>query len=247
METIRRLIDEANISFAAASKCIALVWTLFSDDPIPEDLLICRSTAVNAYLRLEQMDSTEAAARRKQDDAPWAFASDGGNKGTAVNLVAISPWDFEVRQPRLEPLTLASLNSDQTARNCADTVNAAIAKSGLNPRRCVAGMTDGCEAAQQEAGLVLQEQHRQHMLLEAASGETQPEPQRSRAETCAIHGKALEERAFIEEAFPLTVDALRVLWEVMKGDGAGRLTEYREIWVNTVSYTHLTLPTTPYV
>ena len=236
MDIIRRLIDEANISFSAVPKCVALVWALITNDEIPEELLICRATAVNAYLRLEQLDAIQAAKKRKEADAPWAFASDGGNKGTAVNLVAISHWDFDARQPRLEPLTLSSLNSDQTARNCADTVNAAIATSGLNPRRCVAGMTDGCEAAQQEASLVLQEQHRRYMQLEAAAGETQLQPQRSRAETCAIHGKALEERAFLEEAFPLVVDALRILWEVMKGDGVGRVNEYREIWVNKCKF-----------
>ena len=236
MEIIRRLVDESNVSFSAVPKCVALVWMLISNEPIPEDLLISRSTAINAYLRLDQLDSERAAERRRQDDAPWAFASDGGNKGHAVNLAAISYWNFEERKPCMEPLTLSSLNSDQTARNCADTINAAIAKSGLNPRRCCQGLTDGCEAALQENKLVLAEQHRRHMLLAAAAGEAQQQAQRSRAETCAIHGKALEERAFIEEAFPLVVDALRLLWEIMKGDGNGRVNEYREIWVNKCKF-----------
>ena len=51
----------------------------------------------------------------------------------------------------------------------------------------------------------------------------------STAETCAIHAKALEERAFLSSAFPLFVDALRLLWEIIKGEG-GRVEFYRQVW-----------------
>ena len=53
----------------------------------------------------------------------------------------------------------------------------------------------------------------------------------STSETCAIHAKALEERAFLAEAFPLLCDALRMLWGIIKEPGAGRVEEYRQVWV----------------
>ena len=168
MDMMRSLMDEANISFAAVPKCIALVWAMLCVDPIPPEFLFSRPTMTAAYLRLHEMDNKAAAQRRREADAPWAFAADGGNKGTPVNLVAVSYWDSERCEPLAEPLTVAPLDGDQTARNCADTVNAAIAGSGLSPGRCVQAMSDGCETAKNEAELVLAEQHRRHKVVQAA-------------------------------------------------------------------------------
>ena len=68
--------------------------------------------------------------------------------------------------PFMEPLACVPLDGDQSARNGADTVNAAIAASGLNPAKCQQGMSDGADAATQETERVLKEQHRR--AVEAA-------------------------------------------------------------------------------
>ena len=118
-----------------------------------------------------------------------------------------------------DPLT------DQTARNSADTVIAALESSGFNPARCVQGLTDGAEAAKNEAKLVLSAMHTRHCDAVKASRGPPPQPrgkqqqqpmpplpvQRSVRESCAIHAKALEERAFLEAAFPTLVEALRLI------------------------------------
>ena len=247
MEVLRRLMEEANLSFGGVNKCIALVWLLIcGDTAMPADLLMSRKTMANAFLRLDQMDARTNAAKRRREDAPWAVAADGGNKGHAVNVIAISTWDFEQGAPRVEPLNVKSLNGDQSAKNSAATVTAALASSGLNPARCTQAMTDGCEAAILEGATILEEQHKLAMQRtkrgrEGNSSEdgddaaaAAPPPRKvSRGETCCIHGKALEERDFLDAAFPLAVDGLRLLWEIIKGDdktGAGRVDQYREVW-----------------
>ena len=57
--------------------------------------------------------------------------------------------------------------------------------------------------------------------------------QRSSQEHCCIHGKALEENAGIESMMPggRLVDALRLLWEIVKSPEGGRHDEYRVAWV----------------
>ena len=249
MELMRRLVDEANLSFVAAAKAIPLFWELFFEDAIPEDFIICNQSFVNAYLRLDLMDKEEAAAKTANADAPWAFAADGANKGTAVNIVAASTWSFAQRAPVAQPIACADLNSDQTARNSADTVIAALESSGFNPARCVQGLTDGAEAAKNEAKLVLSAMHTRHCDAVKASRGPPPQPrgkqqqqpmpplpvQRSVRESCAIHAKALEERAFLEAAFPTLVEALRLMWELMKGDGA-QLEFYRTIWTDVCKF-----------
>ena len=165
-------------------------------------------------------------------------------------MIAASVWDFSLAKPVIEPLACASLNADQSARNCAATVNAAVKAAGLCPALCVQGESDGATAAKNEVALVLQEQHaRACAAADAAAAVAraaaqasgaQPAPQVqpapppkpelvATAETCCIHAKALEERKFILEAFPLLVDALRLLWDIIKGEG-GRVDFYRRIW-----------------
>ena len=108
-------------------------------------------------------------------------------------------------------------------------------------------MTDGCETAIQEGAAILEGQHKLALQRatrsrgeddssedDAAAAAAAPPPRQvSRGETCCIHGKALEERDFLDAAFPLAVDGLRLLWEIIKGDdktGCGRADQYREIW-----------------
>ena len=53
-------------------------------------------------------------------------------------------------------------------------------------------------------------------------------PRTSTGENCCIHGNALVERAFIDEAFPLLIDGTRMMWDIFKGEGH-RLEQYRHI------------------
>ena len=57
-------------------------------------------------------------------------------------------------------------------------------------------------------------------------------------EFCCIHGKALEENAGMEAAFPggYLVDALRLLWEIVHSPEGGRLGEYQRIWVKECGF-----------
>ena len=265
MELMRRMVEECNMSFSAAATATILVWGMLFEDPIPEDFIISERSFANAFLKMGLLDSRAAALKNKEADAPWAFAADGGNKGVAVNIIAASVWDAELGKPVTQPIACAHLNADQSSHNCAETVNRTLAEAGLQPARCVQGMSDGASAAQKEAVLVLEKQHKLHCdqvaaaaaaaqegacaaaaaaAAAAADAEAQAAPaseaqaapaaaaapkKRSAQETCAIHAKALEERAFLEKAFPLMEDGLRLLWELIKGDG-GKVEEYRIIW-----------------
>ena len=255
-------MDETNMSFAAVAKAIPLVWGMLIVEPMPKEYNISSFSATSAFMRLDHMDAADAAARKAAEDSCWGFAADAGNKGTAVNMVAVSVWDAAKGMPRTEPLACTALDSDQSAANSAETVNLALAASGLRPGRCVHGMSDGADAAKQEAAQVVNEQHRRHVaaLRQAEARRQQPEqaqrraddddsendelgaqprpaarpplrvPQTSTTETCCIHAKALEERAFIDGGFPLFIDGLRILWEIMKSPEGGRLEQYRVIW-----------------
>ena len=262
MEYLRRLVEETNMSFSAVPKAIALIWSMLILEPIPEDFLLSAYSAAQAFLRLEHLDAADAAARQRQADSHWGFAADGGNKGIALNLIAISAWDSVRCVPFMEPLACVPLDGDQSARNGADTVNAAIAASGLNPAKCQQGMSDGADAATQETERVLKEQHRraveaakQPRVQPAPPQQQQQQPQQdadaqegprlrrppqperalgepprtSTGESCCIHANALVERAFLDEAFPLLIDATRMMWEIFKGED-NRLEQYRYIW-----------------
>ena len=154
----------------------------------------------------------------------------------------------------MEPLACVPLDGDQSARNGADTVNAAIAASGLNPAKCQQGMSDGADAATQETERVLKEQHRraveaakQPRVQPAPPQQQQQQPQQdadaqegprlrrppqperalgepprtSTGESCCIHANALVERAFLDEAFPLLIDATRMMWEIFRARTTG--------------------------
>ena len=228
MELLRRAVDEGNISFHSLAKIIPVIWRIFFVEPIPDLFLFSATSVSNAFLKLDVMDSrAQREANENSAGAAWAFASDGGNKGIAVNIVAASVWDPATSMPGIQPIACASLDGDQSARNCSETVIEALSRSGLDPGACVQGESDGCTTAKNETRSVLDEMHRLDCFAQGVDAS-----QRDRlsvAETCAIHGKALEERAFLLEAFPLFVDGLRLLWEIIKGDG-GQLAFYRQVW-----------------
>ena len=260
MEFLRRLVDETNMSFSAVPKAVALVWTMLFIEPIPEDFLFSSFTASQAFLRLDHLDKADAIARFKADDPLWAFAADGGNKGTPINVMALSVWHRDEQQPRCEPLACSPLDGDQSARNSADTVIAAIAASGLQPDKCLQGMSDGCETALQEIERVLEEQWRQ--VLEARRAQRGPPradadsedeelgalgqaprspeeelgepPRTSVGESCVIHAKALQEVGFLNAGFPYIIDGLRMMWEIFKGEDH-RLEQYRNVWNTELS------------
>ena len=169
MELMRRMVEECNMSFSAAATATILVWGMLFEDPIPEDFIISERSFANAFLKMGLLDSRAAALKNKEADAPWAFAADGGNKGVAVNIIAASVWDAELGKPVAQPIACAHLNADQSSHNCAETVNRTLAEAGLQPARCVQGMSDGASAAQKEAVLVLEKQHKLHCDQVAAA------------------------------------------------------------------------------
>ena len=84
-------------------------------------------------------------------------------------------------------------------------VAAAAAAERAAAAAAAAAARAGAPAAVQQQPPAPRMSHRQPLLL-------------STSETCAIHGKALEERALLDESFPLLVDALRIIWDIMKGE-----------------------------
>ena len=159
MEIMRRLVDEASVSFAGAAVAVTLVWTMLFYEPIPESYIICPTSIRNAIHRLDVIDKADLKAKNLVDKAPWAFAADGGNKGVAVNVIAASVWDFSLGKPVIQPLACSNLNADQSARNCAATVIEAVKCAGLSPALCLQGESDGAMAAKNEVALVISEMH----------------------------------------------------------------------------------------
>ena len=125
-----------------SAKAVPIIWNLYFKEPIPDEFLFSATTVNNAFLKLEIMDAKVLKARNVESNPVWAFASDGGNKGIAVNIAVVSVWDAAAGQPRAQPLACASLDCDQTARNSADTVCDALAASGLNPDIDVSKLPD---------------------------------------------------------------------------------------------------------
>ena len=142
-------------------------------------------------------------------------------------MVATGQWDNAVGMPVARPLAAADLFRDQTARNGMTTLEAAARRGGMRFKELVASCSDGTDHAVQESeGICV----RAHVLGGAAGG------QKSQADFCCIHGKALEENGGMKAAFPdnYLVDALRLLWEVVCGP-EGRPRFYRGIWEQEVS------------
>ena len=90
-------------------------------------------------MRLGVQDQLAEATANAISDAYWALASDGGNKGRAIQMMAISMWNFVLGRPEVKPLGAADLFGDQSAKNGSLTHMASIKAARLRPEFNVAG------------------------------------------------------------------------------------------------------------
>jgi len=229
LEFLRALVEETNMSLSGAATANALVMQLQTgQEPAPERLT-CRESVTRSYKRLGALDRAAYAAANAKQAAWWAFSTDAGNKGRAIQMMAISVWCEATGMPMVQLLGACDLFGDQSAKNSAKVNLAAIRASGLHADRNIAGCSDGTQHAVDE------------MLLTVTSLNEEGRPGeglRAIQEFCAIHGKALEENAGMEAAFPggYLVDALRLLWEVLHSPEGGRLGEYMRIWTKECGF-----------
>ena len=229
LEHLRRLVEETNCSLQGASTANAIVLQLQTGQQPNSERLICAESVKRAFTRLGVIDRAAEADVNSKDDAPWALSYDAGNKGRAIQMMAISRWNRELQEPETRPLGAADLFGDQSAKNGSMVHMAALKAAGYRPELIVAGISDGTEHAVQEMATTVHECHVKGGSAEAS---------RAMCEFCCIHGKALEENHGMEAAYPgnYLVDALRLLWEIFHSPEGGRLGEYRRIWVKDCGF-----------
>ena len=119
----------------------ALVYELDHGSPCPDDRLFCSRTFSHAFEVVGTLANEAEAERYRKSEQPWGFGCDGGNKGTAKNMVAWSDWDPELQKPVASPGSCAELFGDQTAKNCAEAVQLAAERSGRQPELDVHGVS----------------------------------------------------------------------------------------------------------
>lgn len=229
LEHLRRLVVESNCSIQGAPTANALITQLQTGQQPPPERLFSRQTVRDAFMRLGVSDQLAEAAANAASKSYWALSSDGGNKGRAIQMMAISMWNQLLNRPEVRPLGAYDLFSDQSAKNGSLTHMAAIQTAGLKPELNVAGISDGTEHAVQEMAQTLVALHKQsdHEGAMLALGEF-----------CCIHGKALEENCGMEAAFPggYIVDGVRLLWEIIHSPEGARRGEYERIWANQCAF-----------
>ena len=229
LEHLRRLVVESNCSIQGAPTANALITQLQTGQQPPPERLFSRQTVRDAFMRLGVSDQLAEAAANAVSEAYWALSSDGGNKGRAIQMMAISMWNQLLNRPEVRPLGAYDLFSDQSAKNGSLTHMAAIETAGLKPELNVAGISDGTEHAVQEMAQTLVALHKQsdHEGAMLALGEF-----------CCIHGKALEENCGMEAAFPggYIVDGVRLLWEIIHSPEGARRGEYERIWADQCAF-----------
>lgn len=107
IEYLRRLVDEANISFEGAATANAIVLAMHHGAPAA-DRLICSKSFQNAFYRGGVLDNEREAAANRACPALWAFASDS-QKGTQMMVY------FKVRcHPPPALPALISVHSSRT-------------------------------------------------------------------------------------------------------------------------------------
>ena len=222
-EYLRRICEETGGSFHGAATAIGLVLDLFIEGGATEAQLISNVTIKHAFDRLGMLDDDCERAINASSKQYWAIGSDGGNKGRAIEMIAYCVWDAVRGKPVARPLSASDLFSNQTAANGERTALLAVEHLGLKPEFCSTYTTDGTDHALQQAANSLVSLHKLSCC----------QRQQSAVSNCCIHGKALEENAGLEAAWPgdRVVGALRMLWEIVGCGEGGRRDEYRESWV----------------
>ena len=243
-EFTRRIVDECGMSFEAYAKANALFTQkllgeqLHADPRLAEAFTVCNRGAESAFYTLGIRDAEIAKEKGSIDPSPYAVGMDGGNKDRAMNLIALSCWCYIKRKPYLRPLACSDLLGDQTAKNSAAVVEAALARDGRRPGLLVQCCTDGATAAKAESAAVVAAQQEKA----AAARRCWPLPSWLPAEdlvraavkeTCSIHGAVLEENHGLEAAFPgrMLEDWLRLFHELFASAEATLARVLRFIWV----------------
>ena len=242
LEFIRRIIDECGMSFEAYAKANALFTQkllgeqLKSNPRLADALTVCNRAAESAYYTLGIRDAEIAKEKGSVDPSPYAVGMDGGNKGRAMNLIALSCWCHIKRKPLLRPLACSDLLGDQTAKNSAAVVQAALERDGRRPGLLVQAITDGATAATAESAAVVagQQEKAAAARRQGAAGLPAKDHVISAVkETCSIHGAVLEENHGLEAAFPgrMLEDWLRLFHELFASAEATLARVLRHIWV----------------
>ena len=253
-EFTRRIVDECGMSFEAFAKANVLFAQkllgdqLHSNPRLAEALTVCNKAAVSAFYTLGIRDAEIAKEKGSVDPSPYAVGMDGGNKDRAMNLIALSCWCYIKRKPYLRPLACSDLLGDQTAKNSAAVVEAALARDGRRPGLLVQTCTDGATAAKAESAAVVTGQ--QEKAAAARRGAAllsdeelnklfPPLPAKDLVRvavksTCCIHGAVLEENHGLEAAFPgrMLEDWLRLFHELFASAEATLARVLRYIWVD---------------
>jgi hypothetical protein len=233
LECMRRLCEECKITFEAAATANAIILQMhLRCEKLNKNSLLQSNFVADTYIRLGVLDNH--LVKRAREDLPvhtaWAIGADGGNKGREIDMIMFSAWDEKLGKAVAIPGAAADLHSDQAAKHLADTLKKAATASGFNLAGCMQVMTDGASACSGEKG---EAQLFLNAARVAAAADAGAPVHRSLKETCAIHGKALEEKHAMEAAFPGEVlcNFTRLVWECFSRK-CGYADFYRAIWVD---------------
>ena len=241
LEFMRRIVDECGISFEAYAKANVLFLQklignqLHKDPRLNEAFTVCNRAAESAFVKLGLLDAEIAKEKGIADTSPYAVGMDGGNKGRAMNIIALSTWCQATSKPHLRPLACSDLSGDQTAKNSSSVVLTALEADGRHPGRLVQSITDGATAAKAESDAVVAGLHEKAVAAarrDAGAG-LPPVDYTPVKETCSIHGAVLEENHGMEAFAPgrMLEDWLRLFHELFASAEATLARVLRHIWV----------------
>jgi len=109
LEHLRALVEETNMSLNGASTANALLLQLQTGHAPALDRLTCRSSVTRAFQRLGALDRRVWAAANEKEAAYWALSTDGGNKGRAIQMMAVSIWSAVKGRPEVQLLGASDL------------------------------------------------------------------------------------------------------------------------------------------
>lgn len=209
---------------------------LSSNPRLAETLSVCNRAAESAFYTLGIRDAEIAKEKGSVDPSPYGVGMDGGNKGRAMNIIALSIWCYNERKPLLRPLECSDLLGDQTARNSAAVVQAALERDGRRPGLLAQAITDGATAATAESAAVIAGQQEKAAAARRQGAAGLPPKDfvgTAAKETCSIHSAVLEENHGMEAAFPqrMLEDWLRLFHELFASAEATLARVLRHIWV----------------
>ena len=138
-EFIRRTVTESNCSLEGLTTCNALLMQMHTGQTPDTERLLSRGSVKSSFMRMGVVDREAEAAANAISKAYWALSSDAGNKGRAIQMMAISIWNATLGRPELRPLGAADLFGDQSAANGSLVHQAALKAGSYRPELNVAG------------------------------------------------------------------------------------------------------------